>query len=166
MPLPKRNCILDEATHRYRWDPEGVNEPMRISVTGVVNYFKQINYEQATRTPPHEGRIRTARWNALPGTTCSPATTSLTSWMATGTSAQKASTAACGSRRCKAERSTPLTASRIPDGMDMGAFWADIEVIDTEYTMVSRRRSLGGQLDLLYRSSEGVTLLRCEDQVR
>ena len=52
MPLPKRNCILDEATHRYRWDPEGVNEPMRISVTGVVNYFKQIDYSKYPDAAP------------------------------------------------------------------------------------------------------------------
>ena len=63
---------------------------------------------------------------------------------------------ACGSDAAK--RSIPNN-QPYPDGMDMADFWADIEVIDTEYTMVSRRRLLGGQYDLMYRSSEGVTLL-------
>ena len=34
--LRPRNCVLDEASHKYFWDPEGENIQMAISVTGVI----------------------------------------------------------------------------------------------------------------------------------
>ena len=158
MPLPKRNAILREEDHKYIWDPEGVNEPMRISVTGVVNYFKQVNYDRYPDAAPrgthtHRAMERLAWDNMQPGNHffdfmdgdghISPEGIDCSMWIET----------------LQGGKIYTADSKPHPDGMDMGAFWADIEVIDTEYTMVSRRRSLGGQLDLLYRSSEGVTLL-------
>lgn len=158
MPLPKRNCLLDEASHCYRWDPEGVNEPMRISVTGVVSYFKQVDYSQFPEAAPrgthtHRAMERLAWDNMQPGNHfldfmdddghISPEGIDCSMWIET----------------LQGGKIYTANNQPHPDGMDMASFWADIEVIDTEYTMVSRRRSLGGQFDLLYRNAGGVTLL-------
>ena len=34
--LKPRDCVLDEATHKYFWNPGGQNIQMAISVTGVI----------------------------------------------------------------------------------------------------------------------------------
>ena len=47
-----------------------------------------------------------------------------------------------------------LRHGQISPGLTMDDFWRDAEVITTEYTMVSRKRSLGGQLDLLVKFGE------------
>ena len=42
-----------------------------------------------------------------------------------------------------------LQNGEINKGLTMADFWKEAEILATEYTMVSRKRSLGGQLDLL-----------------
>ena len=41
----------------------------------------------------------------------------------------------------------------------MNDFWKEAEVVATEFTMVSQKRSLGGQLDLLVKFGESCWLL-------
>ena len=42
-----------------------------------------------------------------------------------------------------------LQHGEISKGLTMTDFWKEAEVLATEFTMVSQKRSLGGQLDLL-----------------
>ena len=137
--LPIRNCILDEKTHKYYWDPNGINEEMVTSVTGVVNFFK----------PPYSGPPE-AGWRG----------THIHRWM-----------------YYKATNNFPpdLTAQGIdilgthsPEGIDCTKwievltklpFWDHVEVLGSEYTMVNRRRGLGGQLDLLVQKEDGTKCL-------
>ena len=176
MSLPKRNCILREQDHKYIWDPEGVAEPMRISVTGVVNYFKQIDYSKYPDAAPrgtHTHRAmerlawdnmtlqdikrRHAEGDELAGEI--PVEDFLAFMDEDGHISPEGIDCSMWIETLQGGKIYTANDQPHPDGMDMGAFWADIDVIDTEYTMVSRRRSLGGQFDLMYRSSEGVTLL-------
>ena len=43
--------------------------------------------------------------------------------------------------------------------MTMTDFWKEAEIIATEFTMVSQKRSLGGQLDLLVKFKGAVWLV-------
>jgi len=123
--LPIRNCILEEESHKYYWDPEGINEEMVISVTGVTNFFK----------PPYSGPP-SAGWR--------------------GTHVHRAMEAKANG--------DPLPNNVSPEGIDCTdwievlinlPFWNYVEVLGSEYTMVSRRRGLGGQLDLLVQKEDG-----------
>ena len=105
----------------HRYIWEPTGEQMNVSVTGVVNHDK----------PPYSGPPEAA-WRGTHGHRCMEA-------LATGS-----------------EMPDPIS----PEGIDCSAwfkqlqamtFWNEIDVIACEYTMVSRRKSLGGQLDLLCR---------------
>ena len=127
--LPIRNCILEEESHKYYWDPEGINEEMVISVTGVANFFK----------PPYSGPP-SAGWR--------------------GTHVHRAMEAKAN------DDALPNNVS--PEGIDCTdwievltnlAFWNHVQVLASEYTMVNRRRGLGGQLDLLVQKDDGTKCL-------
>ena len=127
--LPIRNCILEEESHKYYWDPEGINEEMVISVTGVANFFKPpySGPPSAGWRGTHVHRAMEAKANddALPNNV-SPEGIDCTKWI---------------------ERLTELP------------FWNHVQVLGSEYTMVSRRRGLGGQLDLLVQKDDGTKCL-------
>ena len=117
--LPLRPCELRESDHRYVWLPTG--EEMAASVTSVISHGK----------PP----VDYSRWpDAAPR----------------GTHVH----------RCMESLATgkPMPDPVSPEGIDCSAwyeqlqgmkFWEQIDVLAAEYTMVCRRKSLGGQLDLL-----------------
>ena len=130
--LPIRNCILDEKTHKYYWDPNDINEEMVISVTSVVNFFK----------PPYSGPPE-AGWR--------------------GTHIHRAMEAKANGQFYETE-STYIS----PEGIDCTKwierlinlpFWDHVQVLASEYTMVNRRRGLGGQLDLLVQKDDGTKCL-------
>ena len=51
--LKPRNCVLDETTHKYYWDPDGENIQMAISVTGVIAAGKPpVDYSRYPGSSP------------------------------------------------------------------------------------------------------------------
>lgn len=117
--LPKRPCHLRESDHKYVWEPTG--EQMTISVTGVTSYGKpEPDYSKFPDAAPR------------------------------GTHVHRLMEAICTGEALP----NPVN----PEGFDCSpwfeqlsksTFWDQIEVLGCEYTMVHRKKSLGGQLDLL-----------------
>ena len=115
----------------YIFDPHGIAEKMRISVTGVTSYFKDKSVYAAYPEAAERG-------------------THVHKWM---------------EARCTG---CEFPSDFSPNGVDcsewfnqlqeMKSFWDQIEVLGCEHTMVSRKKSLGGQLDLLCKY-KGKTLL-------
>jgi len=137
--LYDRNCWLDPDTHKYFWDPKGVREMMAVSVTGVINHDK----------PPYDGPPE-AGWR---GTHVHRSMEAMAIW-------------AIENSHPSSKDNPPESWDVFmdehgmisPEGIDCAAwieqlqqmeFWKHIEVLACEYTMVHRRKSLGGQLDLL-----------------
>jgi len=155
--LSTRNCILRDSDHVYLWDPEGTAEKMRVSVTGVINHFK----------PPYDGPPD-AGWR---GTHVHRAMEAL-AWDAVTRqeNERQKNTDIPPVQPDSWEEFLDYHGTTSPEGIDcnewihqlrkgaigksgltMADFWAEAEVIATEFTMVDRRKSLGGQLDLLVR---------------
>lgn len=121
MRLHQRNCILRDADHRYIWDPEGIAEEMAISVTGVTSFGKPpVDYSAYPEAAPRGTHVHRAMEAIANGD------------------------------------SLPDHIS--PEGIDCSdwygqigsmSFWEQCQTIACEHTMVHRRKSLGGQLDLL-----------------
>ena len=117
--LHKRPCHLRESDHKYVWDETG--EQMTISVTGVTSHGKPpVDYSKFPEAAPRGTHVHR-----------------LMEALATG-------------------EALPNPVS--PEGIDCSSwyeqlsqntFFDQIEVLGCEYTMVHRRKSLGGQLDLL-----------------
>ena len=129
--LHQRNCILDEATHTYVWDPEGIAESMAISVTGVTSFGKPpVDYSKYPEAAPRGTHVHRAMEAIANG--------------------------------------DPLPDHISPEGIDcldwyeqIGRmeFWEKAQTISCEYTMVHRRKSLGGQLDLICAFKDKVILV-------
>lgn len=119
--LHQRNCILREADHRYIWDPEGVAEEMAISVTGVISFGKPpVDYSRFPEAAPRGTHVHRAMEAIANG--------------------------------------DPLPDHISPEGINcldwyeqIGSmtFWEQCQTIACEYTMTHKRKSLGGQLDLI-----------------
>ena len=119
MSLHKRPCHLRESDHKYVYEPTG--EQMTISVTGVTSHGKPpVDYSKFPEAAPRGTHVHR-----------------LMEALATG-------------------EALPNPVS--PEGIDCSSwyeqlskntFFDQIEVLGCEYTMVHRRKSLGGQLDLL-----------------
>ena len=117
--LHKRPCHLRESDHKYVYEPTG--EQMTISVTGVTSHGKPpVDYSKYPEAAPRGTHVHR-----------------LMEALATG-------------------EALPNPVS--PEGIDcslwfeqlsQNTFFDQIEVLGCEYTMVHRRKSLGGQLDLL-----------------
>lgn len=123
--LRPRNCVLDEETHTYRWDPEGENIQMATSVTPVVN----LNKGPYTGDPrygemgTHIHRCGEALAKGLPiPSPISPEGHDCTCWF---------------------------------QQMQLLPIWDKVEILGSEYTMTSRTKSLGGQADLIYQTKDG-----------
>ena len=129
--LHKRNCILREADHRYVYDPEGIAEEMAISVTGVINHGKPlVDYSKYPEAAPR------------------------------GTHVHRAMEAIANGEKLPDHIS--------PEGIDcldwyeqLGRmkFWENMQTIACEHTMVHRRKSMGGQLDLVCAYKDKVILV-------
>ena len=129
--LHQRNCILRDADHRYVWDPDGLAEEMAISVTGVTSYGKPpVDYTKYPEAAPRGTHVHRAMEAIANGD------------------------------------SLPDHVS--PEGIDcldwyeqIGRmeFWEKCQTIACEHTMVHRRKSLGGQLDLICAFKDKVILV-------
>ena len=129
--LHQRNCILRDADHRYVWDPDGLAEEMAISVTGLINYDKPpVDYSKYPDAAPRGTHVHRAMEAIANG--------------------------------------DPLPDHVSPEGIDcldwyeqIGRmdFWEKSQTIACEYTMVHRRKSLGGQLDLICAFKDKVILV-------
>lgn len=129
--LKQRNCILREADHRYIWDPEGVAEEMAISVTGVTSFGKPpVDYSRFPEAAPRGTHVHRAMEAIANG--------------------------------------DPLPDHISPEGINcldwyeqIGRmeFWEKSQTIACEHTMVHRRKSLGGQLDLICAYKDKVILV-------
>ena len=129
--LHQRNCILRNADHRYVWDPEGLAEEMAISVTGVTSFGKPpVDYSKYPEAAPRGTHVHRAMEAIAIG--------------------------------------DPLPDHISPEGIDcldwyeqIGSmsFWEQAQTIAVEHTMVHRRKSLGGQLDLLCAYKDRVLLI-------
>lgn len=157
--LKPRNCTLDLESHRYFWDPDGARIPMRVSVTGVTNWGKDKSVYDAypdaapRGTHVHRAMEALARDN-----------------MDAQSIKRRLAAGEIEAGSCPPENLLQLLDNdghispegidcgdwihqlrhgQISPGLTMDDFWKDAEVITTEFTMVSQKRSLGGQLDLL-----------------
>ena len=129
--LKERNCILRESDHKYIWDPEGVAEEMAISVTGVTSFGKPpVDYSKYPEAAPRGTHVHRAMEAIANG--------------------------------------DPLPDHISPEGIDcldwyeqIGRmeFWEKSQTIACEHTMVHRRKSLGGQLDLICAYKDKVILV-------
>ena len=129
--LQPRNCILREEDHKYIWDPDGVAEQMRTSVTSVVNHGKPpVDYSAYPEAAPRGTHVHRAMEAKVKGLTppdpVSPEGIDCSAWF---------------------------------DQLNAMAFWDRIDLIASEYTMTDKRKSLGGQLDLLCVFKEKVLLI-------
>jgi hypothetical protein len=128
--LHKRNCILRESDHRYIWDPEGIAEEMAISVTGVTSFGKPpVDYSKWPEAAPrgthvHRAMEALANGDPLPDH-ISPEGIDCSKWI------------------------EKLMTGQISTNVWMSEFWDEMQTIACEHTLVHRRKSLGGQLDLL-----------------
>ena len=128
--LKPRNCVLDEASHKYFFDPQGKNIEMAISVTGVIAAGKPpVDYSRFPEAAPrgthvHRCMEALANGNDLPDPV-SPEGIDCSEWF------------------------------RVLQELSL---WDQCDVLACEYTMTKRRWSLGGQLDLLVRK-DGRTVL-------
>ena len=137
MRLHQRNCILRESDHRYIFDPEGIAEEMAISVTGVTSFGKPpVDYSAYPEAAPRGTHVHRAM-EAL-------------AWAATETDPVI--------YRESWERFMDEQGTTSPEGIDCTdwidqlagmPFWGEMQTIACEHTMVHRRKSLGGQLDLI-----------------
>ena len=138
--LRDRDCCLDLETHRYYFNPDGQRIPMRVSVTGVTNWGKDPNrfkgFESSAHRGTHTHRAMECLAKGLPlPDPVSPEGIDCSDWF------------------------HQLQFGKISaNGMTMEDFWSEAEVLACEFTMVSQKRSLGGQLDLLVKF-RGSTLL-------
>ena len=128
--LRSRNCTLDLESHRYIWDPHGARIPMRVGVTGVTNHGKDPERFRGYEALPIAAPTSTGAWRPWPKTrSCRLASVlegiDCSDWF------------------------DQLHHGEISKGLTMSDFWKEAEILATEYTMVSQKRSLGGQLDLL-----------------
>jgi len=148
--LPERNCCLDLDSHRYYWDPDGDRIPMRVSVTGVTNYGKDPDRFKGYESSAHRGTHVHRAMEALacdaierqhPSATDHPPE----SWELF---LEEHGMTSPEGIDCS-EWIHQLRHGRISDKLTMDDFWAEAEILACEFTMVSRKRSLGGQLDLL-----------------
>ena len=112
------------------FDPDGARIPMRVSVTGVTNHGKDPDrfkgFESAAHRGTHVHRCMEAlaKGEELPDPV-SPEGIDCSDWF------------------------HQIQHGKISPGLTMDDFWKEAEVLATEFTMVSQKRSLGGQLDLL-----------------
>ena len=145
-----RNCILREPEHKYIWDPEGIAEEMAVSVTGVTSFGKPpVDYSKWPEAAPRGNHVHRAM-------------EALANNQTEASACQKA--AAQGDEN--AWEAGPESWARFmdeygttsPEGIDCTAwidqlvamdFWSEMQTIASELTMVHRRHSLGGQLDLI-----------------
>ena len=150
MRLHQRNCILRNADHRYIWDPEGIAEEMAISVTGVTSFGKPpVDYSAYPEAAPRGTHVHRAMEalaiNQIETSVCQKAEAEgdENAWEA-GPEAW-----------CRFMHEQGATS---PEGIDCTdwidqlagmSFWEQCQTIACEHTMVHRRKSLGGQLDLL-----------------
>jgi ATP-dependent exoDNAse (exonuclease V) beta subunit len=150
MRLHQRNCILRDADHRYIWDPEGIAEEMAISVTGVTSFGKPpVDYSAYPEAAPRGNHVHRAMealaLNQIETSVCQKAEAEgdENAWEA-GPEAW-----------CRFMHEQGTTS---PEGIDCTkwidqlagmSFWGQCHTIACEYTLVHRRKSLGGQLDLL-----------------
>ena len=117
--LPKRPCELRDNDHSYWWLP--TQERMTISVTGVTGFGKPpVDYSKYPEAAPRGTHVHR-----------------LMEALATGEALP-----------------SPVSPEEIDcsgwyEQLTAMAFWDQIEVLGCEMTMVNRRKSLGGQLDLL-----------------
>ena len=119
--LRPRNCVLDEETHRYFWDPDGENIQMAISVTGVIAAGKPpVDYTKYPEAAPRGTHVHRAMQALAEGTDLpdpvSPEGIDCSEWF-------------------RVLQEVPL--------------WGNVNVLACEYVMTHRRWSLGGSLDLL-----------------
>jgi hypothetical protein len=145
--LHQRNCILRDEDHRYIWDPEGIAEEMAISVTGVTSFGKPpVDYSEYPEAAPRGTHVHRAM-EAL-------------AWAATETDPVI--------YRESWERFMDEQGTTSPEGIDCTkwidqlagmSFWEQCQTIACELTMVHRRKSLGGQLDLLCEYKDKVILV-------
>jgi hypothetical protein len=143
--LHKRNCILRESDHRYIWDPEGIAEEMAISVTGVTSFGKPpVDYSKYPEAAPRGTHV-----HRLLEDVCTTYNDDGTLEITRG-----------HMREPRQEIS--------PEGIDCSAwfeqllsmkFWQECQPIACEHTMVHRRKSLGGQLDLICSYKDKVILV-------
>lgn len=127
--LAPRPCELRESDHRYVWLPTG--EEMAVSVTGVISHGKPpVDYSRWPDAAPRGTHVHRCMEALVIGKTMPPPTS--------------------------------------PEGIDCSAwyeqlqgmkFWDQIDVLAAEFTMVARRKSLGGQLDLLCRYKDKTILV-------
>ena len=127
--LQPRRCELRDSDHKYIWTPTG--EQMRTSVTSVVNHGKPpVDYSLYPEAAPRGTHVHRAMEAKVKGLTMPD----------------------------------PVS----PEGIDCSgwfdqlnamAFWDRMDLIAAEYTMVHKRKSLGGQLDLLCVFKEQVLLI-------
>ena len=138
--LHKRNCILRESDHRYIWDPEGIAEEMAISVTGVTSFGKPpVDYSKWPEAAPrgthvHRAMEALANGDPLPDH-ISPEGIDCSKWI------------------------EKLMTGQISPNVSMSDFWDQMQTIACEHTLVHRRKSLGGQLDLLCLYNDRVILV-------
>ena len=138
--LKPRNCTLDLEAHKYFWDPDGARIPMRVSVTGVTSFGTDKSvydaYPDAAPRGTHVHRCMEAlaKGEAIPDP-INERGTDCSDWF------------------------HQLQHGEISKGLTMTDFWKEAEIITTEFTMVSQKRSLGGQLDLLVKFRGAVWLI-------
>ena len=163
MMLAKRPCHLRESDHKYIWQPTG--EQMATSVTGVRDYFKDPDRFQKIAQKYEEGSY--TRWwvdNCSEiGTHNHRALEALAN--------QSIEMDICKEKEAEGDElaweASPEAwlqfmdhhGTESPEGhecspwidhlVSMTSFWDQVEVLATEYTMVHRRKSLGGQADLI-----------------
>jgi hypothetical protein len=158
--LKERNCILREADHRYIWDPEGVAEEMAISVTGVTSFGKPpVDYSKYPEAAPRGTHVHRAM-EAI----ANNQTEAYQCQIAEEEGDENAWEAGPESwARFMDEHGTTS-----PEGIDCSAwidqlvamnFWGEMQTIASELTMVHRRKSLGGQLDLICAYKDKVILV-------
>ena len=123
--LRNRNCCLDLESHKYFWDPDGARIPMRVSVTGVTSWGTDKSvydaYPDAAPRGTHVHRCMEAlaKGEAIPDP-INERGTDCSDWF------------------------HQLQHGEISKGLTMTDFWKEAEIITTEFTMVSQKRSLEG----------------------
>ena len=157
--LKPRNCTLDLESHRYYWDPDGARIPMRVSVTGVTSWGTDKSvYDAYPDAAPRGTHVHRAM-EALARDNIEAQ--DIKRRMAAGEEeAGEASPENLLQLLDNDGHISPegidcgdwihqLRHGQISPGLTMDDFWSEAEVLACEWTMVSQKRSLGGQLDLL-----------------
>ena len=146
--LPKRPCHLREDDHKYVWDETG--EQMTISVTGVTSHGKPpVDYSKYPEAAPRGTHVHRAMealaYQSIELGWCKKAD-------AEGDElAWEAAPEAWDQFMDHHGTTSPEGVDCTPwiDQLVSMPFWSQIEVLGCEFTMVHRKKSLGGQLDLL-----------------